>query len=199
MNARVADAQDRKSQILEAARRLMVKQGSADIVMDDIAEEAGVSKGTLFLYFEDKEALFSSVFEDIVDRLAGDLKVLLTKKLPSKELILNTVQTILLHMERSRDFLVPFGSGKLPACGSRSSKKVQGCMSGVFENINGIMARCSQDGIVDPKKMEFASAALFGLCRSAALRSRFMESKESLMVQAPLVADFFLTGAGRVR
>ncbi len=52
---------DKKEQILNAATRLFAKYGLKKTSVADIAGEAGVGKGTLYLFFESKEALFENV------------------------------------------------------------------------------------------------------------------------------------------
>lgn len=51
----------RKEQILSAAIELVEKQGFEKTTMDEIAELAELSKGTLYLYFRDKSALHQSI------------------------------------------------------------------------------------------------------------------------------------------
>lgn len=48
----------KRRQILEGARRVFLDKGFDGASMNDIARAAGVSKGTLYVYFEDKERLF---------------------------------------------------------------------------------------------------------------------------------------------
>ena len=50
--------EDRPDEILEAATTLFGEQGFARTRLEDVAKKAGVSKGTLYLYFDSKEALF---------------------------------------------------------------------------------------------------------------------------------------------
>lgn len=49
---------DRLEQILDAAMRVFARSGLDNTKMSDVAAEAGVSHGTLYLYVESKEALF---------------------------------------------------------------------------------------------------------------------------------------------
>lgn len=51
----------RPGELLEAALDLFVEKGFAATRVDDVATRAGVSKGTLFLYFPSKEELFKAV------------------------------------------------------------------------------------------------------------------------------------------
>ncbi len=62
----------RPSELTAAALELFVERGFAATRLDDIAARAGVSKGTLYLYFDSKEALFKAVIEEgIVPALAA--------------------------------------------------------------------------------------------------------------------------------
>lgn len=51
----------RPAELLSAALDLFVERGYAATRLDDVARRAGVSKGTLYLYFESKEELFKAV------------------------------------------------------------------------------------------------------------------------------------------
>ena len=54
----------RPSELTTAALDLFVEKGFAATRLDDVAARAGVSKGTLYLYFDSKEALFKAVVEE---------------------------------------------------------------------------------------------------------------------------------------
>ena len=45
----------RRQEILDAARTVFARKGFADGIVDDIAAEAGVAKGTIYLYFPSKK------------------------------------------------------------------------------------------------------------------------------------------------
>ena len=62
----------RPAELTAAALDLFVEKGFAATRLDDVAVRAGVSKGTLYLYFDSKEALFKAVVEEgIVPFLAS--------------------------------------------------------------------------------------------------------------------------------
>lgn len=63
-NRRVAGADpDKRHQILEGAHAVFTARGFDAASMNDIAAAANVSKGTLYVYFEDKEHLFVALIE----------------------------------------------------------------------------------------------------------------------------------------
>ena len=64
------DPEARPSQILDAAFKEFGERGLAGARLDDIAKGAGVAKGTIYLYFPNKEALFRELVRvTIVDAL----------------------------------------------------------------------------------------------------------------------------------
>ena len=58
--------QHRPGELLEAALDLFVEKGFAATKSEEVAAKAGVSKGTLFLYFPSKEELFKAVVRENV-------------------------------------------------------------------------------------------------------------------------------------
>src|SRR5690606_40473420 len=58
--------QARPGELLDAALALFVEKGFAATRVEEVAARAGVSKGTLFLYFPSKEDLFKAVVRDTV-------------------------------------------------------------------------------------------------------------------------------------
>lgn len=63
---------ERPAQLIDAALSVFSEHGFAAAKLDEIARRAGVSKGTIYLYFESKEELFKAVVNDII---AAQLRV----------------------------------------------------------------------------------------------------------------------------
>jgi len=57
---------ERPGEIIDAALELFVAKGFMATRLDEVAKLAGVSKGTVYLYFDNKEALFKAVVETLV-------------------------------------------------------------------------------------------------------------------------------------
>ncbi|TDR89037.1 TetR/AcrR family transcriptional regulator [Enterovirga rhinocerotis] len=60
----------KRRQILDGARQIFLAQGFDGASMGSIAKAAGVSKGTLYVYFKDKEALFEALTQSEKSGLA---------------------------------------------------------------------------------------------------------------------------------
>src|SRR5689334_23252795 len=63
MSPRPNVTDERKSQIINAAEDVFTKKGFNEARMDDIANETGLSKGTLYLYFKSKDDLIIAILD----------------------------------------------------------------------------------------------------------------------------------------
>ncbi len=68
MSPRPNVTDERKTQIINAAEGVFTKKGFDEARMDDIAEETGLSKGTLYLYFKSKDDLIIAILDRMFQR-----------------------------------------------------------------------------------------------------------------------------------
>jgi AcrR family transcriptional regulator len=66
LRARKVDADTRRQAILDAALSVFAEHGFEAARLDEVAARAGVAKGTLYLYFQHKEALFEELVRSAV-------------------------------------------------------------------------------------------------------------------------------------
>lgn len=71
--ARQARAEHRSAQLLEAAARLMERDGSHAVSMQAVASEAGVSVGLIYRYFGGKDDLLLAVIVGVLDSFAAQV------------------------------------------------------------------------------------------------------------------------------
>ncbi len=190
------DPDSKKRLILAAARRLLVERGFQDIVLDDIAEEAGVAKGTLFLHYKSKEDMFSAVFADLVDGLGLELDALLKTGIEGKDLLVATAKVVLTHFDHSRDFMAQFSTGRFPGCGDKSCDKLMEKFRANHARLRAILVAASKDGGKSSPDLDFAVGAFYGLCRTATMRKIFEKHDKPLEREAEKVISFFLEGSG---
>lgn len=192
----VRDPDSKKRAILSAARRLLVLRGFQDIVLDDVAREAGVAKGTLFLHYKDKEQLFEAAFADLVESLGLELEALPRTGVTGKDLLLATARVILTHFDHSRDFLSQFATGRFPGCGDKSCGRLMDKMRGNIERVEALLRTCAKDGGRAVSDLRFAAMAFVGLCRTATMRKVVEKHERKLEKDAETVVGFFLDGSG---
>lgn len=66
---RAREKAQRRQEILEAARQVFFRHGFRSPTMDDVAAQAEISKGTIYLYFASKEAVLAHLLLDGLDVL----------------------------------------------------------------------------------------------------------------------------------
>jgi AcrR family transcriptional regulator len=67
------DPQQRRAEILAAAFACFSERGFAATRMEDVAARAGIAKGTVYLHFPDKEALFTELVSGVVSPILGQI------------------------------------------------------------------------------------------------------------------------------
>jgi len=101
--ARAIDPQKRED-ILKAARTVFAEQGFVGAHIVDIAGRAGVATGTVYLYFESKEALVAALVGDLLTRLTVELCAVLDQP-TSVAPVAETIRTALTFLLNERDLL----------------------------------------------------------------------------------------------
>ena len=74
MSPRPDVSEERRTQILEAAMAVFAQKGFNQARMDDIAQEAGLSKGALYLYYKSKDAIISAILQFFFSRAIKKLQ-----------------------------------------------------------------------------------------------------------------------------
>jgi len=85
---------DRRAQLLAVGARLFAAHPYADVMMEEVAEEAGVSRALLYRHFPSKHALFAAVYQQAADRLLAD-----TRLDPADSLVEQLVQGMDVHLD----------------------------------------------------------------------------------------------------
>lgn len=73
MSAKSMNATELREHILNSTERLLGSHGYRKMTMEDVAREAGIGKGTTYLYFPSKEELVLSTVDRLVDELIEKL------------------------------------------------------------------------------------------------------------------------------
>lgn len=76
MSPRPNVSEERKNQILEATIAVFARLGFRAARMDDVAEQAGLSKGTLYLYYKSKDAIIAALLQHLFSQEFNHLQTL---------------------------------------------------------------------------------------------------------------------------
>ena len=97
---------ERTAQIIEAAIAVFSRLGFHKARMDDIAREAGVSKGTLYWYFESKDAITKALLQHLFDREVQEMETALAAEGSVSERLLALTQQLAGRLE-AQEKLIP--------------------------------------------------------------------------------------------
>jgi len=91
-SARTAKAAARRDAILDAALDEFSARGFAAARLDDVAKRAGVAKGTIYLYFADKESLFQELIRTKMVPVVGSLELAFGSELPLRAVVEQAIE-----------------------------------------------------------------------------------------------------------
>ena len=82
---------DKRQEILDAAIKLFSERGFEKTTVDEIAARANVGKGTIYLYFENKEQIFFAVIKEGMTEINRRFEAILTRN--CKKMIFQVMTT----------------------------------------------------------------------------------------------------------
>ncbi|WP_330456291.1 TetR/AcrR family transcriptional regulator [Streptomyces sp. NBC_00820] len=85
---------DRRTQLLAVGARLFAAHSYADVLMEEVAEEAGVSRALLYRHFPSKHTLFAAVYQQAADQLLAE-----TRLDPADSLVEQLIQGMDVHLD----------------------------------------------------------------------------------------------------
>lgn len=86
----------KRGRIAKAAEELFSEFGYKSVSMDQIAQHANVAKGTLYLYYKDKEALLECLIQNLLNSIEQKKDEILAKKLSFTEQIHELIYDLLM-------------------------------------------------------------------------------------------------------
>ncbi len=96
-----------RQKLIDVARGLFAKKGFANTTMNDIAQESGKGRRTLYTYFANKEQIFTTVIETELERLSDKLDELAQQKMrPSDKII----ELIYMHLSQIKETVMRNGN-----------------------------------------------------------------------------------------
>lgn len=98
-------AATRQEQILRAATRMFARVGYQCADLQDVADDLGVGKGTLYRYFPTKEAMFTAAADRVMVRMRGTIDAAVAGVEDELEVIRAAVRAYLSYFDRNPEFV----------------------------------------------------------------------------------------------
>ena len=103
MSPKIVDKEEKKQEILKAAVRIFAQNGVVKTKMADIAEAAGIGKGTIYEYFRSKEDIFAETYSHLFQDTENKIAEVLESSIPPEEKLRNFMRVTI------EEFLVKDG------------------------------------------------------------------------------------------
>ncbi len=193
---------NRRNEILNAARKVFATKEYDSATVDDIAEVAEISKGTIYLYFKSKADLFLSTFESGIEEFINlTISLLSEYKDDPEKGICELIKFQLNYCKQNADIFRMLSSERahfeFHSKAVRNLKFKKRIISMMSQNINEV-ANYIQNGIntgifkqVDPKD---AALALFSIIHGISANWSMEYDKSDLSEKADTIITIFMDG-----
>jgi len=142
---------DIRERVINTAVKMFAEKGFFRTTVEDIARSARVAKGTMYLYFKDKEALYLATVEVHFDRALQALTKIETTRRSSEEKMMDIASQFLNYMTGLKDTYPMFTFENMHITG-RIMKKIRPVMMPRLIQMTEIISRIIEEGI---KRGEF--------------------------------------------
>ena len=192
-----SSAADKRDAILKAATRVFARRGYFQSQVADIAREAGVAAGTVYLYFRSKDDLLVSLFERTMREAIAEGRAALTGVADPRERLTRLARLHLERLGRDRDLAVVF------QVELRQSTKFMERFSSTYlrdylGQIRDTLAQGQEQGHfrgdVNPT---MAAKIFFGALDEMATNWILSRRRYSLAAQADAIVDLFVNGVSK--
>jgi AcrR family transcriptional regulator len=186
-----AEKEQRRDDILAAAKRVFARKGYASTTIADIAKAAGLSYGSIYWYFDSKDALFHELM-DAEERALRDAVAARLSALPSGtdgEAFFRAAVASTFEFFESDKALVRLLFRDAHSLGGRFERHLGAIYERFIDDIEATIVAAQRRGdIVDapPRVIAFSVAALIGQ-----LALRRLSTDDGL--EASVVAEFIVT------
>ena len=193
----IAKREDIRDLILDAVDVLLAKFGYKKMTMDDVALQAGIGKGTIYLHFPSKEELILSHIDCIAGRVATRLREIADSPSPHVERLREMLSVRVLirfdsvsHYTQSlNDLLSSIRPGLLA--------RRQAYFKTEAEIFEAVLREGAEAGALDCPNPRAASLALIHSTNSLlpfSLSPRELGSREALAAEIGAIADILVKG-----
>jgi AcrR family transcriptional regulator len=101
-----AEGRDTRDELLSASLRVFARRGYRDAGVDEIATEAGYSKGALYWHFSGKEELLAALLEQRIDAPLRDRVALLASAPPERDMSVEATRAFARQLAEEREAML---------------------------------------------------------------------------------------------
>jgi AcrR family transcriptional regulator len=158
----------KRERILASALKLFAHEPYQAVTMDRVAEAAGVAKGTLYLYFPSKDALYLGVLSDGLDTAYRTYQSSADPKLPVVERLRRSIGVMVEFFDQRRDFL-QFYATEEPRLAEARNRIIEGSRERGFNFFASLIEEGIRAGVFARVDARLATFTIQGAIRNLLL------------------------------
>ena len=190
---RTPKQQDRAARILDSARRAFAENPFDEVLIEDVARQASVGKGTIYRYFPDKESLYFAVIFQGIEELKEQIRSVLTIQSQLEIKIRELIATLVAFYQQNRFFfrLMNLEDGKVGGESRPNRQRWHRERADLIDAIAAVLEYGRDTGALDIVYPRTGAQILLGMVRSV-----LRHNEEDLAVQqmADEIARIFFSG-----
>jgi AcrR family transcriptional regulator len=187
--------------VLSAAEEVFADAGLHAAHMGEIATRAGVSVGTLYNHFADREALLAGLMEARFAEMLADMDAALRASAgsPFRERLRRLLVAKLGYWDRHRKFVqivLQGETGRYQQTFPQACVKLKTKMREIHARAEKVMVQGVKEKAIRPELADLASFFLIGMMRALVIRDLVLGIGEGLSVEVDRLLAAFLGGVG---
>ncbi len=189
---------DKRQTIMQTAEKLFKSRRIHEITLEEVAQKARVGKGTIYLYFENKDDLFFQVATSGFDELCELIREQVSQEDRFEDQLLQMCRAISAFFGKRREMfqMMMVEDARMHGCQKSlrerwllRRKKLREAVMLVLER--GVTEGCIRTDI----SVETLAILLQGLMRTRAYESDKQPDGQQAVIEIPVIIDLFLKGA----
>src|SRR3984893_11450104 len=181
---------NKRDRILAAGLKLFANQTYQAVTMDRVAETAGVAKGTLYLYFPSKEALYLGILSDGLETVSKRYQAKMDTRQDVGERLRHAIDVSIQFYDERRD-LLRLISTEEPRLAEARNRLIQNWRERGYIFYTTLIEERMRTGVFGQPDSRAATLAILGGIRSVLLYYGATRPAQSISEE---LGDFFLKG-----
>lgn len=179
--------------ILKAAIRVITQSGVHGLTMEAVAQEAGISKGALYIYFDSKELLVHSAIESSLTDLKSSLGKVFESDSPADRKITYMIHRMIMFFEANRDLFRILLYERQKMHGSYPVEEHRG-YSNFLKALDGLYSEGVESGLFRRMDATKAAALIAEMCMALISHRLLVDSSQPPEEDAQLLTRFLMHG-----
>jgi AcrR family transcriptional regulator len=186
----------RRSELMRSARHVFGSKGFEHATMDAIAREADVAKGTIYLYYSSKQAIYEAAFRTCMAELEQVTRENVTAAGSVQDAIAAFVETRVKFFQERRDFFRMYIDeiGSQVAASRQRRSACAALLGRQMQVLEDVFRKAVQDGTMREIDPAAAARAVFDLTRGLVARELLAQEHADPAHDVTLVTDLIWAG-----